>query len=331
MLVAISLLNPMQAYDVLRQGCVSMRVHQELPSQLPSKDTILAIGVFDGIHIGHRHLLNSLKEAASKADMLSGVLTFTNHPRTVLAPDSQVQFITSVQDRLAFLEDAGLDMVIPLTFELALSRLRAQEFVELLQDRLRMTGLIMGQNFAMGFKREGTPDMLKSLGLEKGFSVTIVDPLLSNGERVSSTDTRAAISIGDIQKAHRNLGRAFSLQGKVVAGNARGKSLGFPTANLSIDKDRILPADGIYATWAKIGNKRFMAATNIGLRPTFDGTERVVESFILDFNENLYNAEISLAFVERLRDEQKFQTVEDLVAQMHRDVEQTRDILNRTT
>lgn len=321
----------MQAYDLLRQGCLSMRVHQELPPQLPSKDTILAIGVFDGIHIGHQHLLNSLKEAASKADMLSGVLTFSNHPRTVLAPDSEVHFITSVQDRLTFLESSGLDIVIPMTFDLELSRLRAQEFTELLQARLRMKGLVMGQNFAMGFRREGTPDMLRSLGSEKGFSVTVVDPFLVNGDRVSSTDTRAAISTGDIQKAHRNLGRPFVLQGKVVAGNARGKSLGFPTANLSIDKDRILPADGIYATWANIGSKRFMAATNVGLRPTFDGTERVVESFIIDLNENLYNLEISLAFIERLRDEQKFQRVEDLVTQMGIDVEQTREILNRNT
>ena len=306
-----------------------MRVHKELPSQLPQKNTVLAIGVFDGVHTGHQHLLKRLKDNAAQGGMLSGVLTFVNHPRTVLVPDTCIKFITSVNDRLALLERTGVDMVIPLTFELELSRLRAHEFVELLQERLRMAGLVMGHNFVMGYRREGTPEVLKAIGSEKGFSVTVVDPVSANGERVSSTATREAISAGDVDKAYRNLGRPFALQGKVVAGNSRGKSLGFPTANLSIAKDRILPGDGIYATWAYVGDKRYMAATNVGVRPTFGEAERVVEAFILDFDGDLYGSAITVEFVERLRNEQRFETPEALVAQMHKDVEQTREVLKK--
>lgn len=306
-----------------------MRVHQELPAQLPQENTVLAIGVFDGVHIGHQHLLNQLKNTALQGNMLSGVLTFVNHPRTVLVPDTCVKFITSINDRLALLENTNVDMVIPLTFELELSRLRAHEFVELLQNRLRMAGLVMGHNFVMGYKREGTPEFLKAIGGEKGFSVTVVDPVSADGERVSSTATREAILAGDVDKAYQNLGRPFTLQGKVIEGNSRGKSLGFPTANLSIANNRILPMDGIYATWAQVGNKRYMAATNIGVRPTFEETERIVEAFLLDFDGDLYGSEISVGFVERLRNEQRFDTPEELVAQMHKDVEQTREILDK--
>jgi riboflavin kinase/FMN adenylyltransferase len=307
-----------------------MRVHQELPAQPPQKNAVLAIGVFDGVHTGHKHLLNRLKETATQGGMLSGVLTFVNHPRTVLVPGTCVQFITSVNDRLSLLESTSVDMVIPLTFELELSRLRAHEFVDLLQERLRMAGLVMGQNFVMGYKREGTPEFLKAIGDEKGFSVTVVDPLSTDGERVSSTATRDAISEGDVGKAGRNLGRPFALQGKVVAGNSRGRSLGFPTANLSIAKDRLLPGDGIYATWAIVGDKRYMAATNVGVRPTFSETKRVVEAFILDFDGDLYGSDISVEFIERLRNERRFDTPEALVAQMHKDVEQTREILRKS-
>jgi riboflavin kinase/FMN adenylyltransferase len=306
-----------------------MRLHQELPAQLPQKDTLLAIGVFDGVHLGHQHLLKRLTDAASQGGMLSGVLTFTNHPRTVLVPGTCVEFITSVDDRMKLLESTGVNMVIPMTFELELSRLRAHEFVEVLQERLRMVGLVMGHNFVMGYKREGTPEVLTAIGIEKGFSVTVVDPLSTDGGRVSSTATRQAISDGEVDRAHRNLGRPFALKGTVVAGNSRGKSLGFPTANLSIAENRILPGNGIYATWAHVGDKRYMAATNVGVRPTFGEAERIVEAFILDFDGDLYGSEISVDFIERLRNEQRFETPEALVAQMHKDVERTREVLSK--
>ena len=306
-----------------------MSVHQELPPEPPEKETVLAIGVLDGVHLGHQRLLERLKDVASREGRLSGVLTFLNNPRSVLRPDAVISYITSAEERLALLRESGVDMVVPLTFDLDLSRLRAREFASLLQERLRMAGLVMGYNFAMGYRREGDPETLKALGDEMGFSVTVVDAVSEDGERVSSTTIRNEVAAGNVARAAQFLGRPFSLVGSVVRGMARGKTLGFPTANLDIPAEQLLPGDGIYATWARVGEKRHMAATAIGTRPTFGETERAVEVFILDYDGELYGTDLRVEFVERLREEKRFETPEALVAQMHLDVEQTRDMLKR--
>jgi len=307
-----------------------MQVHQELPTRPPQRNTVLAIGVFDGVHIGHLYLLQRLKDIASQSGMLSGVLTFINHPRSIITPESEIKYITSTKQRIELLEDTGVDMVLPLTFDEDLSHLRAHEFTTLLQERLGMAGLVMGKNFVMGYQREGKPDTLKAIGAEKGFSTTVIEPIYESMEPVSSTTIREAITNGDVHKASRFLGRFFELRGKVVAGNARGRSMGFPTANLSIHEDRMIPGDGIYATWVHVDGKPYMSATNIGVRPTFRDNERIVEVFILDYSEDIYGSEITVEFVERLRNELRFDTVDDLVAQMHKDVEHTRQILKES-
>jgi riboflavin kinase/FMN adenylyltransferase len=304
-----------------------MPVHQELPSHPPQGNTVLTVGVFDGVHIGHQHLLDNLKNVASQEGILSGVLTFVNHPRTVITPGACVQYITSVEDKLTLLKNTGVDIMLPLTFDLEMSRLRVHEFVDLLQNRLNMTGLVMGHNFVMGHNREGTPETLAAIGLEKGFSTTVVDPVSKDDERVSSTAIREAIAAGEVRKASAFLGRPFTIQGKVIKGNARGRTLGFPTANLGIHKDRIIPGDGIYATWTYVDGKRYMSATNVGISPTFDDNEHLIEAFILDYNGDLYDSEITVEFVQRLRDELRFETTEALVAQIQQDVEQTRQLL----
>ena len=304
-----------------------MRVHEELPDTPPDRNTILTIGVFDGVHRGHQHLLKRVVEEASRKGMLSGVLTFVNHPRSVLVPDTCISYITSVEDRLTLLKEAGIDMVIPLHFDMELSRLRAHEFTGLLQERLRMAGLVMGYNFAMGYKREGTPETLATIGNEQGFFVNVVDAVSVEGGRVSSTVIRDSVTAGDVAGASELLGRPFSLCGKVVVGDGRGKTLGFPTANLDYSEDRLAPGNGVYATWACVGDDRYMAATNVGVRPTFGENERTVEAFLLDFDGDLYGKDITLEFVGRLRDELRFESAEALVTQMHVDVEQARETL----
>ena len=304
-----------------------MRVHEELPDTPPDRSTILTIGVFDGVHRGHQHLLKRVVEEASREGMLSGVLTFVNHPRSVLVPDTCISYITSVEDRLTLLKEAGIDMVIPLHFDMELSRLRAHEFTGLLQERLRMAGLVMGYNFAMGYKREGTPETLATIGNEQGFFVNVVDAVSVEGGRVSSTVIRDSVTAGDVAGASELLGRPFSLCGKVVVGDGRGKTLGFPTANLDYSEDRLAPGNGVYATWACVGDDRYMAATNVGVRPTFGENERIVEAFLLDFDGDLYGKDITLEFVGRLRDELRFESAEALVTQMHVDVEQARETL----
>ena len=304
-----------------------MRVHEELPDTPPDRSTILTIGVFDGVHRGHQHLLKRVVEEASREGMLSGVLTFVNHPRSVLVPDTCISYITSVEDRLTLLKEAGIDMVIPLHFDMELSRLRAHEFTGLLQERLRMAGLVMGYNFAMGYKREGTPETLATIGNEQGFFVNVVDAVSVEGGRVSSTVIRDSVTAGDVAGASELLGRPFSLCGKVVVGDGRGKTLGFPTANLDYSEDRLAPGNGVYATWACVGDDRYMSATNVGVRPTFGENERTVEAFLLDFDGDLYGKDITLEFVGRLRDELRFESAEALVTQMHVDVEQARETL----
>ena len=304
-----------------------MRVHEELPDTPPDRSTILTIGVFDGVHRGHQHLLKRVVEEASREGMLSGVLTFVNHPRSVLVPDTCISYITSVEDRLTLLKEAGIDMVIPLHFDMELSRLRAHEFTGLLQERLRMAGLVMGYNFAMGYKREGTPETLATIGNEQGFFVNVVDAVSVEGGRVSSTVIRDSVTAGDVAGASELLGRPFSLCGKVVVGDGRGKTLGFPTANLDYSEDRLAPGNGVYATWACVGDDRYMAATNVGVRPTFGENERAVEAFLLDFDGDLYGKDVTLEFVGRLRDELRFESAEALVTQMHLDVEQARETL----
>ena len=316
----------------LDQVCLVMRVHQELPDTPPDKSAILTIGVFDGVHRGHQRLLRRVVEVASKEGMLSGVLTFVNHPRSVLVPDTCISYITSVEDRLALLKDAGVDMVIPLHFDLELSRLRAHEFTALLQERLRMAGLVMGYNFAMGYKREGTPETLAALGNEQGFSVTVVDAVSVEGGRVSSTVIRDSVTAGDVAGAYTLLGRAFTICGEVVAGKGRGRALlGFPTANLDLPGDRLVPGNGIYATWASVEGERYMAATNVGVNPTFGEDKRTVEAFLLDFDGDLYGKDLTLEFVGRLRDELRFESADALVAQMRVDVEQARETLRAST
>ncbi len=306
-----------------------MQLLRELPAHPPRESALLTIGVFDGVHLGHRHLLERLREAAAREHAISAVLTFTNHPRTVIRPGDCVPYITSVKDRLELLKQQGVDLVIPLTFDEELSRLQAHEFVDLLRERVNMRGLVMGSSFAMGHQRKGTPETLAQMGRDKGFSTTVVEPVSAYGEKVSSTAIRDAITRGDVSKASRLLGRHFVLRGEVVKGQARGRELGFPTANLDLPEGQVVPGNGIYAAMAMVDGSALPAAVSIGVRPTFEDGERVVEVHILDFGGDLYGSELAVEFVERLRDELRFDSVEELVAQMREDVDQSRQVLGR--
>ncbi|MDE2860139.1 MAG: bifunctional riboflavin kinase/FAD synthetase [Chloroflexota bacterium] len=307
-----------------------MQLLRELPEHPPKESALLTIGVFDGVHLGHRYLLERLREAAAREGALSAVLTFTNHPRTVIRPGDCVPYITPVDDRLELLRQEGVDLVIPLTFDEELSRLKAHEFVDLLRERVNMGGLVMGNSFAMGHQRGGTPETLAQMGRDKGFSTTVVESASSQGEEVSSTAIREAITSGDVSRASRMLGRKFVLRGEVVRGQARGRELGFPTANLDLPECQVVPGNGVYAARAVVDGAALPAAVNIGVRPTFGDGERMVEVHILDYvGGDLYGSKLAVEFVERLRDELRFGSVEELVAQMSKDVEQSRQILGQ--
>ena len=304
-----------------------MRIDGELAEASPDRDSALTLGVFDGVHRGHQHLIRATVKEARKSGRLALVATFRNHPGSVLRPDFRPSYITGLDDRISLMGALGVDRVIPITFDLELSELGARDFVALLQRRLRMQALVVGPDFALGRNREGDVPTLTSLSNDMGFSLVVSDLLEDDGRPVRSTVVRQALAEGDLALVQTLLGRHFALEGAVERGAGRGKVLGFPTANLRIAPDRALPGDGIYATWALVGERRHMAATSIGARPTFGETDRTVEAFLLDFDGDLYGSEVRLEFVQRLRDDVKYDSVEALKDQIGRDVDETRRIL----
>ncbi len=305
-----------------------MLVEEELARALPENDTALTIGVFDGVHLGHEFLIKKLKERASAGGLLSVVVTFHRHPRLVLSPRSNLTYLTSLKERIRLLESLGVECVVTLSFTRELAKLSAREFIGLLQKYLRMRSLVVGPDFALGKRREGDAPKLESLGEELHFSVEMVEPMVCEGEVVSSTAIRSALSQGDMIKVSQLLGRRFTLSGQVMRGDQRGKTLGFPTANLVPDPEQALPPDGVYTTRAFVNETAYTAVTNIGVRPTFGDGKRVVEVHILDFEEReLYGHEIRIELAHRLRGEVRFSGADELKEQMRSDVEQTRALL----
>ena len=296
-----------------------MSLRQRLASFAPDKETVLTIGVFDGVHLGHQHLLQQLTELA-RPDYLPAVFTFTNHPITVLRPGTQVRYITTPEQRTRLLKARGIELVVGLEFTLEDSRVTARDFAALLVETLGMKGLLMGPDSAVGHNRQGDINFLRQLSPDLGFWVEEVQPLVLDGSPVQSRRIREAIVLGDVAACTRLLGRNFSLTGKVVLGDRRGRDLGFPTANLEIAPEVIIPGDGIYATWAIIDGVRHPSATSIGVRPTFGPGERLVEAYVMDFDADLYGKQLCIEFVGKLRDQENFSNVEALVDQINRDV-----------
>ena len=302
-------------------------IEKELSGLAPTRDTLVSIGVFDGMHLGHRTLIQELVNQAIAKKLLSAVVTFRQHPMALLVPGESVPSLTSLTERIRLIKEQGVDIVITLTFSHELAELGAQPFVMLLQQYLKMQGMILGWDFALGRHREGSLEALHELGKKLGFSTEVVGPVKYKGEIISSTAIRQALSDGDMAKANAMLGRPFSLEGRVITGEGRGAELGFPTANLDLDPHQALPLDGVYATIAHFQGKTKPAATFIGHRPTFSCTERIVEVHVLDFIGDLYRRTLKIDIIERLRGEQKFDSAEALKAQMEKDIVTIRERL----
>lgn len=303
-----------------------MNFHQLLSGAAPAKETVLTLGVFDGVHLGHRHLLKRLVQL-SQPSLLPTVLTFSNHPVTVLRPGIQVRYLTTLEHRIQLLKQLGIGLVIPLEFTLELSRVSAHDFATMLVENLGVKGLVLGPDAALGHNREGDYDYLQRKGEELGFWVEAVQPLLVDGVPVKSRSIREDIASGDVETGARFLAGNFSLSGLVVSGDRRGRQLGFPTANLHIDSQLILPGDGIYATWAVIDGERYPSATSIGVRPTFGLEERLVEVHVIDFDGDIYDKQMCVEFVTKLRDQESFDSVDALIKQIDQDVTASRQVL----
>jgi riboflavin kinase/FMN adenylyltransferase len=301
----------------------------ELAAVALERDTALTVGVFDGVHRGHRHLLAWLKDRAAARGLASGVITLHPHPALVLNPRAPVVYLTSLEERVELLRAGGVDFVLPVTFTPEVARLSARDFVGLLIERLRMRFFLVGPDFALGRDRQGSADVLSQLGLEMGFEVESAGPLVEGGRVVSSSAVRDALAAGEVEAVGSLLGRPFSLHGPVVRGVERGKVMGFPTANIAVGPGMALPAFGVYATraYVDVGGVARKSVTNIGRRPTFDNGERTVEVYIMDFDADIYGRELRIDVLKRLRGETRFADPQELVEQIQRDVAAAREYL----
>ena len=300
----------------------------QLEMAAPAGGSALVMGVFDGVHRGHQALLAQLREEADARGITPGVVTLHPHPATVLRPDIMPSYLTSLEDRLRLMRGAGASWVLPLTFTSELSEVTAEELAEAFHRLLHMQVMVLGPDAAFGRGAPAdTPERMRRTGEELGFEVVQIEPLMAGGERCSSTMVRKALGEGDMRAVTDLLGRPYTLAGPVVRGFERGRTIGFPTANISVAADRALPALGVYATVATVAGRELRGATNIGRRPTFDEGHVSIETHLLDFEGDLYGERMEIAIVDRVRPEQAFAGPEELRAQIAADVEHVRGVL----
>jgi riboflavin kinase/FMN adenylyltransferase len=300
-------------------------VREELRRSSTPGDHAISIGVFDGVHRGHEELVRHLLAEASKRDLTGGIVTFHPSPITVLRPDVSLSYLESLEQRVELLGQLGVEFVSVLQFTSEVAQVSARDFVRLLVEEANMRLLIVGEDFALGRGREGDTDALRGFGTELGFEVVTVPLLAASDDRISSTRVRAALAAGEMEEVADLLGRSYTLRGPVVHGDERGRAIGVPTLNIGVSPDRALPPNGVYITRATLPDGRqFDACTNLGMQPTFDGTRWQVETHLLDFEGDLYDAVVTVELLQRLRDEQKFDGVDALLTQIHQDLDQTR-------
>ncbi len=298
---------------------------EELSRYAPGRPVAVTVGVFDGVHLGHQHLIEMLKQRARERALASGVVTLHPDPVQVLRPQVRISYLTSLEERIELLRETGVDTVAPLTFTSEVAELSAFDFLQLLHSTLDMHFILMGPDHAFGRGREGTPARVAEIGEELGFEMEVLPrPLEGTSGAVSATAVRSALAAGDMEMVERLLGRPFSIRGPIVRGHERGRAIGFPTANVAVTPDRALPAFGVYVTRATVGGRTYASATNIGINPTFDDERPSIETYILDFEGDLYNREMRVEVLHRLRGEIKFESVDALVAAIAADVQATR-------
>lgn len=302
-------------------------IHSLEEISLPN--SYLTIGAFDGVHRGHRAIIEKMIAEARTQNLPSVVLAFEPHPVFVLT-GKEIPRLTMPDERARLLENIGADVVFTQRFTRELSQLSAREYISQLKARLGFSRLFIGYDFALGRGREGDATRLTQIGAELGYTVETVSALGGESGAVSSTQIRKLIANGEVSAATNLLGDFYRMSGEVIRGAGRGKQINCPTANVDYPPQKVAPSNGIYACWARLGDERFMAATNIGFNPTFtpNRTTPSLEAHLLDFDRDIYGETLTLEFVAHLREEVRYSTVEALMTQIAKDVQQTRRILN---
>ncbi len=307
-----------------------MRIVREPFPEVISTGSVVTIGKFDGVHLGHRAVLAEIAQRAEQLGVEAAVVTFDRNPLAILAPDRCPPEIVALERRLELLAQTGVDVTVVIHFDEQRSRQSAEDFIrDVLVERLGARAVYVGRDFRFGAGGAGDIGLLERMGLELGFDVVSMELVGIDGEaRVSSSRIRALIAAGDVAGAARLLGSAPAVLGEVVHGHARGRELGFPTANLGHDSLGITPADGVYAGWATVDGERHPAAISVSDNPTFgDVPRRLVEAFLIDRSLDLYGKRIVVEFVARLRGVEKFDSIDALVVAMHDDVGRARAVL----
>lgn len=298
-----------------------MKILDSLPSDFNSK-TVVTIGTFDGVHIGHKKIIERLVNTAKKSGLKSVVLTFFPHPRMVLQKDANIKLLNTIEERSNILEQLGLDVLIIKKFTKSFSRLSAEEFVsEILVKQLHAKKIIIGYDHHFGRNRSANIEDLKAFGSQFDFDVEEISAQDINEVSVSSTKIRNALIEGDIKTANKYLGNCFMLTGKVVKGKGLGKTIGFPTANLNVEENyKLIPKQGVYIAKTNINNQIVYGMMNIGLNPTIDSNNKQsIEIHLFNFNETIYKKKLVVELLDRIRDEQKFDSVKDLKIQLQND------------
>ena len=305
------------------------RIHS-LSNYHSSQETIVTIGTFDGVHIGHQKIIEQLVINAKKQDKKSVLLTFFPHPRMVLQKDSKIELINTIEERAALLEKTGLDCLIIHPFSKEFSRMTALEFVrDILVNQLHTSKLIIGYDHHFGKNREGNLEQLTEYSHLYGFEVSEIPAQDIDEVSVSSTKIRTALANKHIETANRYLGYYFTLNGTVVNGKQLGGKIGYPTANISVSENyKLIPKTGVYVVQSKLNGKRVYGMMNIGFRPTIDGDHQTIEVHFFDFNENLYGKNLQIELRYFLRDEIKFDSVEALINQLQKDKSDALDYLH---
>lgn len=301
-----------------------MKIYNSLDDIDFSFDTCVTIGNFDGVHRGHQTLIKKTIEYSKKNNLKSVVFTFSNHPVNYFKP-GYVKNIISQKEKAEIIERMGIDIYISVPFDSSMTQISPEEYVDnILVNKLHVKKMVIGHDFTFARKREGNSDVLRELGKERGFGVEVVNPVLIDGKRVSSTEIRKVISEGKVAAAENLIGRYFAVEGTVIKGRQIGRTIGFPTANIQYDNKMVIPKIGIYATLAVIDGEVFCGATSIGTNPTVNGKYLSIETYVLNLDEDLYGKKMRIEFVERMRDEEKFDSTEALKAQLSKDVEYVR-------
>ncbi|MCD2501021.1 bifunctional riboflavin kinase/FAD synthetase [Clostridium sp. NSJ-145] len=285
----------------------------------PKRSNYVALGSFDGLHIGHLSLINKVKELAKDNEGKSMVFTFKNHPRTVIMAENNLDLLMTNREKIDILLNENVDILALKTFDKEVMKMDPEEFIKWLCNDYSIRGIVVGFNFRFGYKNLGDIDLLNELKEKYNYELYVMEPYIYEGDVVSSTRIRKEILNGNVAIANKMLSRPYTINGNVVHGKKLGRQIGFPTANINLTEDKLIPKVGVYYTNVEVNGKIYKGITSIGNNPTVNGKELTIETYILDFDKYIYDEEIKLYFIDRIRDEMKFSGIDELVCQLKKD------------